>query len=444
MKKHSLKSKISFITAISVFINFCIFTAINLFTLLPSLSKILNNTSIDNVQKSHDISILIGLHNLGNMLFNILAVSICLSIICTRFFKPFKSLIAACHRMEKGDFSTSIEEEVLNTNDELGQVAIALAHMQDKLNEFLAATAHESKRILSISDTLTQNATKTQEATTNIANAIQEIVSGAEEQTSFTEETAQMTTEIHTGMERVTTNIQEVTNAASLTLNSAHAGDNLIESVVAQMNDINDKVTSTAELVSLLGEKSNEIKNAVSLITDLAKQTNLLALNASIEAARAGDQGKGFAVVADQVRVLAEQSASSATHITNITNEINSTIQNAIVSMSQGTSSVHEGLSLVQNAGTSFKEILTNIQQVSVEIEEVSAITEEVNAGTTSVLDAIENIATISSSASNNTQSVAMSTDAQANLMNEVTKTAADLERRAKKLTVEVSKYTIK
>lgn len=71
----------------------------------------------------------------------------------------------------------------------------------------------------------------------------------------------------------------------------------------------------------LVQESSRQIANIIGSINSITEKTNLLALNAAIEAARAGDSGRGFAVVADEVRKLAQQSAGSATEITQLVNE---------------------------------------------------------------------------------------------------------------------------
>ena len=72
----------------------------------------------------------------------------------------------------------------------------------------------------------------------------------------------------------------------------------------------------------------SQIEVLAQSIMQIASQTNLLALNASIEAARAGEAGKGFAVVADEIRNLAEQSQSTVTHITEVTEGVTRAVEN--------------------------------------------------------------------------------------------------------------------
>jgi methyl-accepting chemotaxis protein len=118
-------------------------------------------------------------------------------------------------------------------------------------------------------------------------------------------------------------------------------------------------VTDAVDAMSRIESSSREIGQIIGVIDEIAFQTNLLALNAGVEAARAGDAGKGFAVVAQEVRELAQRSASAAKDI------------KALITASG--QQVVSGVSLVGQAGEALRVIASEVTEISREIDKIVA-----------------------------------------------------------------------
>jgi len=154
-------------------------------------------------------------------------------------------------------------------------------------------------------------------------------------------------------------------------------------------------IANLAEVVNSLGNRINQISSAVEIITNIAGQTNLLALNAAIEAARAGEQGRGFSVVAEEVRKLAEMSASSAKEINKYASDLSLGMAETLENMRKAQEAVKSGIANVQEASRPFDRIsddtsrLTRIlEELTATAQEQTAVTEEVAANASSITSA--------------------------------------------------------
>jgi methyl-accepting chemotaxis protein PixJ len=134
-------------------------------------------------------------------------------------------------------------------------------------------------------------------------------------------------------------------------------------------------VAETAKKVKRLGEASQKISTVVNLINSFAAQTNLLALNASIEAARAGEEGRGFAVVANEVRALAQQSASATTEIEKLVASIQEETNEVVAAMEAGTEQVVIGTQLVDETRQSLNRITATSAKINALVEEITRAT---------------------------------------------------------------------
>jgi len=129
-------------------------------------------------------------------------------------------------------------------------------------------------------------------------------------------------------MNDISESIADVSAAAKRVENATVEGQQGLNVAVRGMEVLDESAKGVSEAVTALYDSSKRISEIVEMISSIAGQTNLLALNAAIEAARAGEQGRGFAVVAEEVRKLAEQSASSSQEITSLITENANRIEN--------------------------------------------------------------------------------------------------------------------
>lgn len=131
---------------------------------------------------------------------------------------------------------------------------------------------------------------------------------------------------------------------------------NRLNTMLSDIQALKEDVSAASESESMLATKLDsmsteaaQVKNILTVISDIADQTNLLALNAAIEAARAGEHGRGFAVVADEVRKLAERTQKSLTEINATINIIVQSINDASEQMGTNAKNIERLVNISEN-----------------------------------------------------------------------------------------------
>ncbi len=238
--------------------------------------------------------------------------------------------------LSQGDLTESME----------GHYQGVFAELQSNVNETMTTLRRLMEEVRQSSDAINGGADEIRDASNDLSKRTETQAASLEETSSALEE---ITVAVKTSTERAQESSRMVADARQF----AERSSGVVEDATAAMSRIE--------------QASNEITQIINVIDEIAFQTNLLALNAGVEAARAGEAGKGFAVVAQEVRELAQRSATAAKDIKTLINKSGEEVKT--------------GVQLVTTTGDALREIQTRVVGIAGQVQSIATAAQEQSTG---------------------------------------------------------------
>ena len=293
--------------------------------------------------------------------------------------KPIKAMQSAMKELAAGNLKVKVVEEGDNE-------ITALAR------DFNATIDQLRKTV----DSLVRISVDVASASTELAAVMTQSSANSDQERNEVEQVASAINQMESTASEVTQNANLADSASTQANELTRESLCIFEQNTRASEQMAQKLTEAAGVVTLLKAQSEKIGNVIEVIEGISEQTNLLALNAAIEAARAGESGRGFAVVADEVRMLAARTQQSTQEIQTIIEELqqhsgsaNESMNASLDMLAKNQEQANRVSDALNNISGTISELNTINAQVAVASEEQGQVTTDVNSNLSNIYELV-------------------------------------------------------
>lgn len=247
---------------------------------------------------------------------------------------------------------------------EYAELIDAMQQARERLRLLLSRVQEEADQVTLAASELSASASSAAASSQHVTTAVMDISHGAGVQLSALKHAGETVKELAEAGATIGEAADETGRVGREIRGTTNRARDQVQVAVDTLFDVREAVATSRQEMMALRDATGVIDDFVSVISEIATQTNLLALNAAIEAARAGSAGRGFAVVAQEVRALAEQSASAANDVTENVKRFRAQIASASTAVESGAKRLKDVRTVAEAVGNALASIEHAVAQV--------------------------------------------------------------------------------